>query len=99
MRLESFHQTRCPGEGSASGSELEGLQHLLEPGDGCRLQTALDRRGCPGFTIGDRMDTITEIKRRSRRQSGHGGVPGSSPGGSREFEAGTESESGKGLFN
>ena len=26
-------------------------------------------------------------------------VPGSSPGGSREFEAGTELESGKGLFN
>ena len=27
------------------------------------------------------------------------GVPGSSPGGSREFEVGTESASGKGLFN
>ena len=72
VRLESFHQTRRPGEGSASGIELDGLRHPL---DGCRLQTALGKRGCPGFTIGDRMDTITEMKSRPRRQSGRGGAP------------------------
>ena len=57
-----------------SGSELDGLWHLLEPGDGCRLQTALGRRGCPGFTIRARMDTIAEMKSWPRRQSGCGGA-------------------------
>ena len=57
-----------------SGSELDGLRHLLEPGDGCRLQTAPGRRGCPGFTVGARMDTIAEMKSRPRRQSGCGGA-------------------------